>query len=287
MRSIPFVHLQEGYEMEVKVLGSLSVSHEGREIALTAAKPRQILAVLCLNEMAIVPASVLISELWGCSPPKSARTTLQTYVLQLRKMFGKGLSISHRRASHALLQTKGEGYQLSLGSAQLDLREYHNLEAQGNQHMRSGNPHAAICAFNQALRLWRGAPLADVDHGIFLRTEVAILEKSRLKILQSLFGTQLLIGRHREVVSELAPLVAQHPFNEGLHAQFMLALYRSGHRPRAIQVFAKLRSALAEELHVAPSSSLQRLHQAILDADNSLNSMMATPGAGFLVGSID
>jgi SARP family transcriptional regulator, regulator of embCAB operon len=269
--------------MEVKVLGPLSIAHEGREIGITAAKPRQVLAVLCLNETAVVPTAKLISELWEGPPPKSARTTLQTYVMKLRRMFGIGLSISHRRASHALLRTRGEGYQLSLGSAGLDLREYRHLEESGYQYLRSGNPRATIFSFHKALRLWQGAALADVNKGIFLTTEIAILEQSRLRMLKSLFEAELLLGRHRDVVSDLASLVLQHPFNEGLHALFMLALHRSGHRPRALQVFATLRSVLAKELGVPPSAGLQRLHQAILESDNSLISTTPAPGTRFLV----
>src|SRR5579871_1103221 len=176
----PSVCSQEGYEMEVKVLGPLSISHEGREIGITAAKPRQVLAVLCLNETTIVSAAQLISELWEDTPPKSARTTLQTYVMRLRRMFGIGLSISHRRTSHVLLRTRGEGYQLSLGSAGLDLREYRRLEEAGYQSLQSGNPRATIYSFRKALRLWQGTALADVNKGIFLTAEIAILEQSRL-----------------------------------------------------------------------------------------------------------
>jgi DNA-binding SARP family transcriptional activator len=119
-----------------------------------------------------------------------------------------------------------------------------------------------------------------VNHGRFLKAEIATLEQSHLKMLESLFGAQLLIGRHRDVLSDLASLVVQHPFNEGLHAQFMLALYRSGHRVRALEVFARLRSTLAADLGIGPAPYLQDLHQAVLDADSSLNSTVVMPDVG-------
>ena len=194
-------------------------------------------------------------------------------------MFRTGLGLGQHRASYALLQTKNEGYRLALEAARFDLREYRRHEMIGNRHMRSGNPCAAISSFREAAALWQGPPLADVNHGRFLKAEIATLEGSHLKMLESLFGAQLLVGRHRDVLSDLASLVVQHPFNEGLHAQFMLALHRSGHRARALEVFARLRSTLSADLGIAPTPYLRDLHQAVLDADSSLNSTVVMPGA--------
>src|SRR5690606_38738320 len=70
--------------LAIDVLGALAVRENGVSITPTAPKPRQVLALLALNADRVVPVTDLIEELWGDSPPRSARTTLQTYVLQLR-----------------------------------------------------------------------------------------------------------------------------------------------------------------------------------------------------------
>lgn len=72
--------------MDIEVLGALAVQENGISITPTAPKPRQVLALLALHADRVVPVSALIEELWGTTPPRSARTTLQTYVLQLREL---------------------------------------------------------------------------------------------------------------------------------------------------------------------------------------------------------
>ena len=69
--------------MRISVLGSLDAELKGIPILPTAAKPRQILALLAIYANQVLPVSALMQEIWGDAPPRSALTTLQTYILQL------------------------------------------------------------------------------------------------------------------------------------------------------------------------------------------------------------
>lgn len=77
--------------MDIEVLGALAVQENGVSVTPTAPKPRQVLALLALHADQVVPVAALIEELWGTTPPRSARTTLQTYVLQLRELIAVAL----------------------------------------------------------------------------------------------------------------------------------------------------------------------------------------------------
>ncbi|GGQ49952.1 hypothetical protein GCM10010279_69130 [Streptomyces mutabilis] len=78
--------------MDIEVLGTLSVRENGASITPTAPKPRQVLALLALHADRMVPVSALTEELWGAAPPRSSRTTLQTYILQLRDLIAVALA---------------------------------------------------------------------------------------------------------------------------------------------------------------------------------------------------
>ena len=78
--------------MEIEVLGWLAVRVNGVSVVPTAPKPRRVLGLLALHPDQVVPVSALVEELWGALPPRSARTTLQTYVLQLRELIGTALA---------------------------------------------------------------------------------------------------------------------------------------------------------------------------------------------------
>ncbi len=84
---------------------------------------------------------------------------------------------------------------------------------------------------------------------------------------------ELQLGNHRLLLSELAVLVVEEPFNENIRAQFMLALYRSGRRTEALETFRLLRSVLIEEIGLEPSPRMYRLQQAMLTADPTLEAV--------------
>ena len=73
-----------------------------------------------------------------------------------------------------------------------------------------------------------------------------------------------------ELLGELAGLVGRYRTHEGLHAHLMLALYRSGRRGEAIDVYRRMRTGLVNELGLEPSPSLRRLQHAMLMSDRRL-----------------
>ncbi|WP_188316520.1 AfsR/SARP family transcriptional regulator [Solihabitans fulvus] len=255
--------------MEFRVLGSLSIRDNGEELIHTAGKPRQLLALLLLNEPHRVSTSSLITELWDDTPPQRAMTTLQTHIFYLRKEFASKLGVTSGVIAHGLLQTRDGGYQINICRNSFDLTEFQRLRNRAQMLLHSGDTLDASRVLSEALGLWRGPALMDVEHGRLLRAAVAELDESRLDTLTLFFGTQLELDRHREILSDLARLVVRHPHHERLHARYMLALYRSGYRAQALKVFDELRRNMLDELGMAPSASIARLRQAIQVADTA------------------
>ncbi|MBO2457457.1 AfsR/SARP family transcriptional regulator [Actinomadura violacea] len=236
-----------------------------------APKPRKILALLLLNANKIVSTSSLMTELWGDRPPKSAVTTLQTYVLHLRKALGRIWGMSLPKIAQDILTTHTNGYMLSAPLGTIDLHVYDELVSTGHRALESGDVKRAVAHFEEALTLWSGPPLADVPAGRLLETEITRLTEDRLSTLEGRISADLRLGRHHQLLGELAALVGQHSFHEGLHEKYMLALYRSGRRHQALDVYQRLRSALVNELGIDPSPRLQQLHRSILASASHLD----------------
>jgi DNA-binding SARP family transcriptional activator len=106
------------------------------------------------------------------------------------------------------------------------------------------------------------------------------LQERRLAVLEERIAIDLDLGRHRDLVGELEPLVARHPLRERLRAQLMLALYRCRRQAEALERYRAGRAFLAQELGLAPAEELQRLEQAILRQDPSLQLQPAEGDAG-------
>ena len=79
-----------------------------------------------------------------------------------------------------------------------------------------------------------------------------------------------MLGRHQQLIHELEVLVAEHPYRERLHAQLMLALYRSGRQVEALRAYQQARRTLTDELGLEPSQELTQLERAILRQDATL-----------------
>lgn len=253
--------------MQIDLLGPLVAHQAGISFVPTAVKPKKVLALLALNANRFVQLQAIQNELWGTTPPKSALTTIQTYIMQIRKRMETALAGGGTRAKD-LLVTGATGYQLRIRPHHLDLARYRDLVARGELALTAGEYHRAACLFADALAVWRDDALVDVRHGPAIETEVRELEASRTLALERRIEAELRLGQHYGVLTELSVLTRRHPFNENLHGQFIRALYRSGRRADALSLYRRLRERLIGELGIDPSPWLRELHQAVLSCDD-------------------
>ncbi|MFJ7081901.1 BTAD domain-containing putative transcriptional regulator [Streptomyces griseus] len=268
--------------MEIEILGALLVTEGGISITPTAPKVRQVLAILAFFADQVVPVSALIEELWADRPPRSARTTLQTYVLQLRELItaalaAQGPGVAAVSAKDILMTVPG-GYLLNTRGGTSDVREFERLAGLGYRAVGDGDHAGGARLLGDSLALWRGAPFADVQLGKQMEMEAARLEESRLCALDQRIETDLQLGRHRELLAELTVLVSRYRTHENLSRQFMIALQRSGRRSEALDVYRKLRGTLARELGLEPSIALRQLQRSILLAHTDVAATATEPG---------
>jgi DNA-binding SARP family transcriptional activator len=232
----------------------------------SAPKLRQLVALLLVSENHLVGIHEMIDELWGSNPPASALATLQSYIYKIRKnvfeVDGNG---------GASLHTKPNGYRLDIPEGVLDVHRFDALIDRGQKALDDGDAEAAAGLLTDALTFWRGAPLADVEAGGRLGVQITRFRERWKRAVELRLEAELRLGRHRELISELKTLCSTHPFDEGLHVKLMIALYRSGRRHEALEVYQTFRRAMIDELGLEPSPLLARLHSAVLTAGPELH----------------
>lgn len=244
------------------LLGPLEAFRDGVKLDLGTRKQRAVLALLLLEANRVVSTERLIDELWGDSPPETARSALQVYVAGLRKALGD---------DSASLRTSAPGYMLELEPGALDLEEFAALRTEA----REAAPQLASAALHDALALWRGPALAELDGEPFGVAAAARLEEQRLGALDERIDADLALGRHAELVPELDALVVDHPFRERFRARQMLALYRSGRQADALSSYRSAREAFVDALGIEPGAELKALERAMLDQDPALAAPLA------------
>jgi DNA-binding SARP family transcriptional activator len=246
-----------------KLLGPLEVLKDDRDCAPTAPKVLQLLGMLLLQAGTAVHSDAIIEELWAGAPPRSMRTTMQTYVYQLRKSFEANRLTPD---AESLLITKPPGYLLRVRPEQVDVVVFQQLRQRGRDLMRQGAYAEAAHTFRTALSLWTGSPLANVQCGPVLAAYAIELQEQWRTVQHLRLQAELESGMHRDVIGELRHLVSDNPFDEGLHALLMKALSASGRRSDALAAYRTLRAVLIEEMGVEPCAELQRIHTELLTA---------------------
>jgi predicted ATPase/DNA-binding SARP family transcriptional activator len=199
---------------------------DGVEVA--APRQRALLAMLVLDAGQIVGHDQLIGGLYA-EPPAGAANALQSQVSRLRRAV-PGLVIEHHPAGYRLV-----------------------AEPSGVDHLRCVELLETGRAV-EALALWRGPALADVD--------APFVPAARQRLTEVLIRCTLSGGTSEQ----LRDLVAEHPLREDVRAALMRSLHRDGRQTEALDVFAQGRALLADELGVDPSPVLAAAHLEVLRA---------------------
>ncbi|MGW6931332.1 tetratricopeptide repeat protein [Lentzea sp. NPDC054927] len=132
-----------------RVLGPLAVEVNGREVAVPGGRCQAVLAVLLLCPNEVVPADDLIKRAW---PHGGSIGALRQAVTRLRTALGDANCV----------RTIGTGY--AAEPKDLDLLRFRELCRQGQ--------------IAEALKLWRGPALAEIDSA-WVRDEVSALVEER------------------------------------------------------------------------------------------------------------
>ncbi len=245
--------------LDFRALGSVAVLRDGQPLALGGVKRRALLAVLMAAPNRVVSTAAIVDAVWEDEPPASVGSAIQVSVSALRGLLGA-----------EIIQTVPPGYRLVLATDQSDVQRFRSLSQQHAQARVRGDYRLAADLAHQALAEWSGRAYQDLAGLHFADDLAARLEEERLATLASRVELDLMLGRHAELVSELAALTAEHSLAESLWGHYMVALYRCGRQADALAAYRRLRETLLDELGLDPSASLRALEAAVLAQDPQL-----------------
>ena len=250
--------MQRGLAADFGVLGAVEARIDDRSVDLGHARQRYVLGVLLIEAGRPVPVDQLIDRVWGEDTPQRVAGTLYSYLSRLRGALAEAADVE--------IQRRPGGYVLTADPQTVDLHRFRRLVTLARS---AESDHIGADLLTQATGLWRGEPLAGLD--------TPWSDATRRMLLGERFAAELdrndvllRLGRHGELLPVLDAADAEHPLDERLAEQTMLALYRSGRQADADERFRRIRRRLADELGSDPGSGLRKLHERILAADPTL-----------------
>jgi len=250
--------------LRVRLLGPLQVTVAGTKVGPGGALRRSLLALLALHPGEVRSADALVDGIWGERPPESAPGVLQTYVSTWRK------ALTEAGDGAARITTVGHGYRLDLAEDESDLLRFGRLVADGRRMASQGRAGEAREALDQALRLWRGQPLADLSDRPFHPAAVGPLEEARDQAVEDWAEMVLRTGTDDDlpaVATALHRLRDASPWRERTTELLMWALFRQSRQREALALFDQTQERLAEELGADPGQALRTMHSRVLRQD--------------------
>jgi tetratricopeptide (TPR) repeat protein len=246
---------------QFRLLGPVEVwAGEG---SLDAGQPRQraVLAVLLADAGRPVSVDTLIARVWGTESPDRPRAALQVYLSRIRRLLEQARRCG---ATAAVLSRVPGGYLLQVEPDQIDLQLFRRLAG-------TGSPVESLRA---ALALWRGQPLIGIDGDWASRTR-QLWGRERVDAAIAWARAELAEANPGPVLADLAELASENPLVEPLTEVLMLALHAAGRANEALDLYARTRARLADELGTDPGPELQSLHQSLLRGE-----IAAVPSVG-------
>jgi DNA-binding SARP family transcriptional activator len=246
--------------LEYRILGRLIIrGPDGNELTISRPIHRALLCILLVYCGEVVPKRMLSHALWDdLDMPENPEGSLRSVVYRVRKEF----------KSSELIGTHPIGYYFHFADGDFfDLLAFRKLVAGGRRASSNRDYVQAERLFGEAVSLWRAATLADFPDTQASSAICSALLEDRTLALEELIDAKLALGKHREVVPDLAALTAADSLRESWWSRLMLALYLSGRQADALEAFIRARTALSEEFGVEPGPVLQDLQRRILDKD--------------------
>ncbi|MFI7064717.1 BTAD domain-containing putative transcriptional regulator [Kribbella sp. NPDC050124] len=249
--------------MGIAVLGPLTIEGDQKPLAR---RDRVVLAALAVHPGDVVSADQLADVLWGERPPASWPKVVQGCVVRLRKVLG----------AHAI-ETAPPGYRLAVPLDEIDSQRFDRAVVRARGLLAAGEPERSGLVLADALTLWRGRPLTEVDGWDTARIEVSRLTELRQAAEELYVESALRSGQHDQVMAKAQALVSEDPLRERRWVLLATAQYQAGRQGEALRTIQRLRGALNRELGLDPSTEVDALEQAILRQDPALTVQSPLP----------
>ncbi|MGW6445130.1 tetratricopeptide repeat protein [Lentzea sp. NPDC055074] len=229
------------------MLGPLDAWHDHAAIPLGDQQQRFILVVLLLNANKPVSPERITEVVWPDNPER--RTLVRGYINKLRKAFD-GTDVEIERTA--------TGYLLRVADDQIDSLRFDRLRAEAAQTLQDNDQRRAVALLREAVALWRGDFLEDINIDRIGGTEVIPPDEAYLDALGDLAELELLTGDHRSARDRMRRATRLEPAHQKYAELLMRALIAGGDRVGAIKAFDAASDALAD-LGLEPGTVLRNL----------------------------
>ncbi|WP_344388216.1 BTAD domain-containing putative transcriptional regulator, partial [Asanoa iriomotensis] len=242
-------------QTSIRLVGPFAVVRDGRvlpDAEVGSRKARTLLALLAA-EGRVVSVDQIVGALWPARPPSRPAENVATLVSRVRAALGAEL-VSGGRG----------GYRVH---ADVDLHRAARAVAEA-ERVLPGDPAAALEAAASAEAVLAAAPALTGELAADWAAAVRADQAEQLRrARQEVAAAAVAAGQPARARDAALAASRADPFDEEAVRGLMRAHDALGEPARALEVYERLRTLLAEELGVDPAAATRDLHVAVLRGD--------------------
>ena len=248
----------------VRVFGGVGVYGVEGPISIGGPRQRRLLALLAIRADSVVSIDWLAENLWDdADRPEETAPALRTYVSRLRTALPE--------VAQEWIETEAAGYRFTAPAEAVEPRQFSLPRIQARRARDLEDPHTSNVLLDQALALFRGDPFRELEDLDWARADIERLHLDRLEMQEERWESELALGRHTQIIGDLAAFTSEHRLRDRATRQYALALHRSARTTEALRVIDDHRRTLAEQSGLEPSPEVTALEQALLSGDPALD----------------
>lgn len=248
--------------MEFQLLGPLEARQGDRPVDLGDRQQRYVLAALLLEANKPVSVDRLTDIVWGPAGHESATKLINGYISRLRRIF--------REAHEDTVQLDKDRYHtrtLRIDVSLIDYFRFADLRHQAHLAQRGGDDTRALTLLREAIGLWRGEFLEDLDNDSLRHPYQRQLERARMDTLHDWAVLELERENHESVQDQLYTIVSDNTDNERLAILLTRAMLESGDRNGALETANRTVRVLHDK-GMAISPDLKELQERALRGES-------------------
>jgi DNA-binding SARP family transcriptional activator len=243
----------------VSILGPTVVAWDGHEVTL-GSMGGVLALVLAVTPGNAAASGDLQQMAWpDREPGDQSAARLRSAVRAMRSRFACAVPQAPPQATcppYRAVVAGNHGYQLPV--VLTDAETFTSLAGQARLSLQQDDPLTGWEQACEAMRLWRGDPLADAGGRSFAVGPALRLEQARQAVEAARCEAALSLGMHREILPDLGRLAASWPGDFGFTSLLVTALARCGrHREAADACLKALIHAQEHGLDDTPHHQLQ------------------------------
>jgi TolB-like protein/DNA-binding SARP family transcriptional activator/Tfp pilus assembly protein PilF len=235
--------------LRMHLLGPMTITLDGRPVAIAAKKARALLGYLALREGSEVARGVLTGLLWGDCSEGQARASLRQTLSELKSALGEA-------ASSSILASK-EAVAWVQGSAWIDARLVESA---------AGSTDDAV--LREAAKLAGGELMEGLSVGDAGFEQWLMTEREHFRLLACTIHARLMEraeqgGRLEEALTHGLKLLSLDPLQEHVHRALMRLYAAQGRYDAALAQYERCRRELSSQLGVRPEAETDNLARCI------------------------